>query len=868
MSTETDDLEAEITPVQRRGQAGPADFYAVDLHVHTPGSHDVKEDVSPTQFVDRAIESGLDLIAVTDHDSPGWYEEINDAAVDRELTVLPGVEITTAEGSERNIHLTAIFPRNKSSKIQNLLIEIGIDPGEAGQNDNFAEESIQTIYDEIEELGGVPILAHIDTKCGADFEIERSSRIRERIFDPESVGAVEVHEIEDTDRSRFDEYAIIQSSDAHRTSALGQRRTLVKMAEPSFEGIRMAFQDPDSRIRLDMQDQTHPAVHGIKWDGGFFDGRHVRFSAHLNALIGGKGAGKSTIIEHLRYAFDLSPNNALVENHDSLVESTLRPDGTVEVHIDTADGVRYVVRRAHGEPPEIFAETGERVLMDIDEFREEYFDLAVYGQGEFLEMARSDSSQMELLDDQFQLAQYHKRIDDILLSLDKNGSEIQDRVAEAEQLRAATSEFGQVKEQVRRMEEAGIKQYIDDRERWDEERRFFEQRIDLFGEIQEELADIRERARRRFGRLDRVEEPANPRLVADATDASERTTESILERLTTVEQQIEDDVQAFERLKNDWDQEQTEREERLQSLSKEIEEDVGVDIDQYLQLKEQLEQLKQKREELRRVESELTELRESRSKLLEEFEEARSELTAARQEQVERLNGLLGEIEIELNENQGRDRYVEWVTEQLDGSNVRYDDRERIATELDPRELAEAVNKERQERLEQLGLTSTAARNVVAHDPLRDRLHELQVLPLEDRPTIKMKDRGQLKPLDDLSEGQKCTALLSIVLLEGGEPLVVDEPEDNLDNASIRDTVVRVLREVKHDRQILTATHNANIPVLGDAELIASLKPADGRGFISNRGPIEHPPIRTKVQEVLEGGVEAFKDRGLRYGYD
>jgi ABC-type cobalamin/Fe3+-siderophores transport system ATPase subunit len=126
-----------------------------------------------------------------------------------------------------------------------------------------------------------------------------------------------------------------------------------------------------------------------------------------------------------------------------------------------------------------------------------------------------------------------------------------------------------------------------------------------------------------------------------------------------------------------------------------------------------------------------------------------------------------------------------------------------------------------------------------------------------------MKDRGDFKPLDEISEGQKCTALLSITLHEREEPIIIDEPEDNLDNASIFDTVVQLVREIKHERQFIIATHNANIPVLGDAEMIASLE----QGFITNRGPIEHEDIRAKVQAVLEGGPEAFRKRSERYGY-
>jgi hypothetical protein len=127
--------------------------------------------------------------------------------------------------------------------------------------------------------------------------------------------------------------------------------------------------------------------------------------------------------------------------------------------------------------------------------------------------------------------------------------------------------------------------------------------------------------------------------------------------------------------------------------------------------------------------------------------------------------------------------------------------------------------------------------------------------------------------LDDLSTGQKATAVLLLLLLESDAPLVVDQPEDDLDNRFITDGIVPKMREEKRRRQFVFATHNANIPVLGDAELIAALSATGeagrGRAEIPTEyeGSIDSEPVRLLVEELLEGGRVAFEMRRLKYGF-
>jgi hypothetical protein len=156
---------------------------------------------------------------------------------------------------------------------------------------------------------------------------------------------------------------------------------------------------------------------------------------------------------------------------------------------------------------------------------------------------------------------------------------------------------------------------------------------------------------------------------------------------------------------------------------------------------------------------------------------------------------------------------------------------------------------------------------------------ELEELELAPTTQVELNVAAEGQPahwrrLEDLSTGQKATAVLLLLLLESDAPLVVDQPEDDLDNRFITDSVVPKMRQEKRRRQFVFATHNANIPVLGDAELIVGLTAfgeagQEGKARIpaEHMGSIDARAVRELVEEVLEGGRAAFEMRRLKYGF-
>jgi hypothetical protein len=150
-----------------------------------------------------------------------------------------------------------------------------------------------------------------------------------------------------------------------------------------------------------------------------------------------------------------------------------------------------------------------------------------------------------------------------------------------------------------------------------------------------------------------------------------------------------------------------------------------------------------------------------------------------------------------------------------------------------------------------------------------DQVFDLQTLRREDRPRIEVQRRGEAErhPFDRLSAGQQRSVLLSLLLCaERSEPLILDQPEDHLDGQYVAGAVVRHLEAAKERRQVLIATHSANLVVLGDAELVIPMKAEAGRGAPHQSGAVDRPQTRDEVCSLLEGGTAAFRRRGERYG--
>ena len=234
----------------------------------------------------------------------------------------------------------------------------------------------------------------------------------------------------------------------------------------------------------------------------------------------------------------------------------------------------------------------------------------------------------------------------------------------------------------------------------------------------------------------------------------------------------------------------------------------------------------------------------------------------------ERLSTALAPtIRVFITQAGDRSDYEALLKDLLKGCGLQYNRiAARIVENLSPEELSRIVRKGDGARLaDDGGIAADQAARIVSHLQDSDQIGKLETVDLEDEPQISLKDGADYKNSADLSTGQRCTVILPILLLESERPLLIDQPEDNLDNAFVYDTIVKSLRNAKGGRQLIFVTHNPNIPVLGEADRVFVFA-SDGRqGTVTHRGTVED--VKEQIEHLLEGGKEAFVLRMHKYGH-
>jgi len=257
-----------------------------------------------------------------------------------------------------------------------------------------------------------------------------------------------------------------------------------------------------------------------------------------------------------------------------------------------------------------------------------------------------------------------------------------------------------------------------------------------------------------------------------------------------------------------------------------------------------------------------------RNQALDALEAIRSSRFEARREAAARLNHVLGpRIHINVMRGGQAEAFASALTEALRGSGLRYNDLvAALAPRISPRELLEAIDNADFDLIATRGSMTLdrAAKVAVA---LKDAdLGAIATVPVDDYVTFSLMDGPDYKDIAELSTGQRCTVILPLVLRHMERLLIVDQPEDHIDNAFIAETLIKSILARPANGQLLFSTHNANIPVLGSADFVIQLGSDGRRGFPIAAGALADPPVVHAITSVMEGGVAAFRQRATFYG--
>jgi len=677
--------------------------------------------------------------------------------------------------------------------------------------------------------------------------------------------------------------AIVNASDVNcpEDLATGSASCFIKMSEVSVEGLRQAFLDPVSRIRLasDPLPEQHAEFVAMAWQGGFLDGARVHLDENLNALIGGRGNGKSTVIESLRYVLALEPlGEDAKKAHEGIIRQVCRSGTKVSLLVRSYSPAKreYLIERTIPNPPVVRDDSGAVLTLTPTDVISQ---VEIYGQHEISELANNRDKLTRLLERFMErdviLA---RRKSDLVRQLERSRGRLVEVNKELAQIEERLASLPALEEMLKRYQDAGLEEKLKEQSLLVREERVLKttsERMTPFRELLEQLQRDLPIDRAFLAPKALEDLPGRDILAKAATvlEALERKLDIIADQMTQALAKADQDLAAVRR---QWAARKAAEQATYEQILRELQK-AKVDGEEFLRLRRQIEELRPLRERKSILGRDLKEQEDNRRNLLVEWEDVKAEEFRRLERAAKKVTRKLsGRVRVQVTRAGNREPLVQLLRDEVGGRLSEATEALREREDLSLAELAGACRNGKDALARGFALPPAQAERIAQAPP--EVLMRTEELDLPPTTTIELNVAAQeetpdWQALDDLSTGQKATAVLLLLLLESDAPLVVDQPEDDLDNRFITEGVVPRMREEKRRRQFVFATHNANIPVLGDAELIVGLTAVGEAGEGKARMPVEHmgsidaDPVRELVEEVLEGGKDAFEMRRLKYGF-
>ena len=869
-------------------QFSGARWWKFDFHTHTPKSMDFNDKtMTPEDWLKAFMEKGIDCVAITDHNSGEWVDRLKQTLKElqenkpqwfRPIYLFPGVEIS-ANG---NVHILAIFGCNRNkSDIDNLLDAVKYN-GTKGDSDAVTTKSITEVVDEIAERGAIPIPAHVDIKRGL-FKLEGLT-LRD-ILRNENIHTMELR---NSNYQKPPLYTIekvqwteIKGSDTHSCNdkTFGTF-TWVKMDKPSIEGLKLALQDGDVSVNRNMSDTPNKLptyfIEKLEISDAKYIGHRTtlgcNFSPFLNAIIGGRGSGKSTLLEFIRLALRRDKDIPRPLEKDSSKYFSLEENDSL-LNTDTKISLLYwknnIYYRLNWSPkpdnPSLEEKKDDGTWEPAQGDIKVLFPAYIYSQKQIFELARNPRALIDIIDQapEVDAKNIKTRIRELInryKHIESKQQELQEKIDQEIRLRG---EFNDLARQIEYIEKSGHKEVM--------------QKYRLRRQQLNELDILENQWKEAYNQLVETREKITPSAfvkeifseyndVLSATETTNEKWQSIHDQLSDLVQEANSVVAEWQTEKNtaDWMQALKTDMAQYEQLRTQLEQQ-GIDPDRYPLLLTQQKSIQRELELINEYQSLRQTLESEKKEVFDQIRENRKTLSERRQEfliSVLHDNQFVGIEILPFGE--------EWY-EIEDEIRSMLQCPDRFDKDIESlRDLYEQNDDQKIEKLKD-AIKDIRNGNIAAKDN-RFTTH-LKTLPQES-----ISDFLTWFPGDNLevtygpdrqriqqgSPGQKTAALLAFILSYGDEPLLLDQPEDDLDNELIYDLIVRQLRETKTKRQVIVVTHNANIVVNGDAEMVLPLEVVRGQTYVQQPASIQRKKVRESICNILEGGEKAFEQRYRR----
>lgn len=860
-----------------------AQWIRADFHLHTRADREFKytgdDNFYSSNYVGALEQADIRLGVITNHNKFDFeeFKALRKTARNKGIALLPGVELSVNDGAN-GIHTLVVFSdewlldgHDHINPFLNVAFE-GKVPAQYEQENGRSSLSLLETIKRLESYHRdfFLVFAHVEAPSGLWAELD-GGRLAElgqnELFRRRTLGFQKVrtyNKLQEKNkpcRSKAQQHlgdwypAELEGCDAKCIEDIGQGRVCyLKLGELSFEAVKFALSDPASRVAAEQPKHLASHIRNVHFDGGILDGQTLHFSPELNTLIGIRGSGKSSILEAVRYALDIPRGEKAQDTRykDDLIRHTLGSGGKVTLTACDVYGQEFTISRIYREAPNVYLDGKLQSGVSIRETvlrRPIYFgqkDLSSTGEG-------------------FETDLVEKMVGEKLLALraeiETQRQHVRDAASRwlklsntAEIRRDYESQLTDANFRLKKFEEYGVADKLQKRLGFQHDANALarlKERADSFvcalGQLIAEHEDDLRNATSYASKQ-------NPDFFT-AYYAEFANLVAKVDQLKQIEQEARAITARLQAKQGQFNGESRNLQEEFAQVERQLAQELkqtgmtAIQPDDFLIQQQRKTKAEQMLEALAKQETQRSSIRDALfaeiDKLnglwLREFNAIKAEL--------DRVNAGHTTLQIEADFKGDKEAAIGFMQQLFKGSNIR---------ETTLRAVMEnyadfgGLLRDFSNALKTAGSTPE-----VFEKTFMQNLMEFVTWQVPNRFVIRY--RG--KELQHHSLGQRASALLLYVLGQRqNDVIIIDQPEDDLDNQTIYDDVIKLLRQMKPYTQFIFATHNANFPVLGDAEQVHACRYQDEKITVQS-GSIDARPVQEAIISIMEGGQEAFNRR-------
>jgi ABC-type lipoprotein export system ATPase subunit len=839
-----------------------------DFHLHTKADKEFIYSGADNDFVndyiDKLIEQKIQIGVITNHNKFDIeeYKAIAKKARKKGIYILPGVELSVNDGAN-GVHTLIVFDPedwliNGNDYINQFIMANFVGKHNYENENGRSNNSLKETLEKLEQLDKnyFIIMAHVEQNSGLLKEFD-GGRIQDLgnnpLFKSSVIGFQKIRL--DNSRINLQKWlgenipCFVEGSDPKSIDEIGKGESCsIKVGDFNFEAVKFSLTDYKNRFSNQQNHvPSNSYIKSIAFQGGLLNEKKVSFSAELNNLIGIRGSGKSSILEILRYALNIPLGSQAVDKEykDDLLKHVLKSGGKTIVEIVNRQGEAYRVERIYGQKEDIYKNDilqqgitldailrqpvyfGQNDLSNKNaDFENDLVNKLIGGKLNDVQ-TRIDSLKQEVLKivnelkTLSNLSQVKKETETAKANADYKLKTFKEKGI-AEKLQLQTS----FESDINRLQnhKANIANYIDDLqsiiqnyENWITQTIASASNVEFFNEAEELIKKLR------------VDFECLKTIIVNSQkiDADFQT---LIDRLSIKKEELKEE---FAKIK---------REISVPELNP----------DDFINITREFETSKLKLIEIENSEKKRIELEKQLHESITNLDSLWHERFVLLQDEVGKTNKAGGKLSIEIEYKGRKDKFLGKLQDAFKGSGIKGSVYNEI-TAL----YADFVDMFKDE-FRKLTDPLTESQMVDFKARFNADLYDLLTYMVENKIII----RFDGKLLKDHSLGQRASALILFLLSQKeNDILIIDQPEDDLDNQTIYEDVIQEIEDLKGRMQFIFATHNANIPVLGDSEMLVACQYVTDVEIVLEAGSIDCRNIQEKIIKIMEGGEEAFNKR-------